>query len=126
MTTMTTPGAAGWIQYSGPDNTAAKKFYGDVLGWTIADMPMEDGSSYSGIMVGEGPIGGFSPRPEETGGWTIYVTVPDVDAATQKAKEAGATIVAGPDDYPGVGRMTTMVDPSGARLAMITYESMQG
>lgn len=124
-TTMTTPGAAGWIQYSGPDTAAAKKFYGDVLGWTIADMPMQDGSKYSGIMVSEAPIGGFSPMPEETGAWTIYITVPDVDAATQKAKDADATILAGPVDIPGVGRMTTLVDPSGARMAMITYESMQ-
>ncbi len=125
MTTMTTPGAAGWIQYSGPDGAAAKKFYSEVLGWTIADMPMEDGHSYSGIMVGEEPIGGFSPMPEENGGWTIYVTVSDVNASTEKAKEAGATIVSGPDDVAGVGRMSTIIDPSGARIAMITYESMQ-
>ncbi|MBL4906210.1 MAG: VOC family protein [Sneathiella sp.] len=124
-TTMTTPGTAGWIQYTGPDATAAKTFYSDVLGWTIADMPMQDGTSYSGIMVGEGPIGGFSPMSEETGSWTIYITVKDVDAATQKARNAGATILSGPLDAPGVGRMTTLLDPAGARIAMITYESMQ-
>ncbi len=102
-TTMTTPGAAGWIQYSGPNSADAKKFYATVLDWTIADMPMQDGSSFSGIMVDDAPIGGFSQVPAETGAWTIFVTVKDVDAATQKAKEAGATILSGPLDAPGVG-----------------------
>ena len=124
-TTMTTVGNAGWIQYSGPDATAAKKFYKDVIGWNIADMPMEDGTSYSGIMLEDGPIGGFSPMVEPSGSWTIYVTVADVDASTKLAKNAGATITTEPMDMPGIGRMSSLVDPQGARLSLITYESMQ-
>ena len=31
MTEMTTPGVAGWIEFSGPDVAAAKAFYQDVL-----------------------------------------------------------------------------------------------
>lgn len=122
---MTTPGVAGWIQFAGPDTAAAKKFYSDVMDWTVADMPMQDGSSYSGIMVGDGPIGGFSPRPAEEGVWTIYVTVTDVDASVERATKAGATVLDGPQDAPGVGRMATIADPQGARIALITYESMQ-
>ena len=124
--TMTTPGIAGWIEFAGPDTAAAKKFYSDVMGWHIGEIPMQDGHGYSGIMVGDGPIGGFSPMPEDSGSWTIYVTVTDVDACTEKAKAAGATVLSGPMNVPGVGRMTTITDPQGARIAMITYESMQG
>jgi len=124
-TTMTTVGNAGWIQYSGSDTTAAKKFYKDVIGWNIADMPMEDGTSYSGIMLEDGPIGGFSPVPEASGGWTIYITVADVDTSTKRAKDAGATITTEPMDMPGIGRMSSIIDPQGARLSLITYESMQ-
>lgn len=123
--TMTTPGFSGWIEYSGPDAAAARKFYSDVIGWNIADMPMADGSSYAGIMVGEGPIGGFSPMPNDAGTWTIFITVEDVDERTKKAKAAGATVLAGPQDMPGVGRMSTLIDPQGGRIALITYESMQ-
>ena len=122
---MTTPGNAGWIQFSGPDAAAARAFYRDVIGWNITDMPMQDGSSYPGIMVGDGPIGGFSPMPEDSGAWTIYVTVEDVDGSTQRARDAGANILSGPMDMPGIGRMTTLIDPQGARIALITYESMQ-
>lgn len=122
---MTTPGIAGWIEFAGPDAAAAKTFYSDVVGWTIADMPMQDGSSYSGIVVGDGPIGGFAHQPAETGSWTIYITVTDVDACVSRAREAGATVLNGPQDAPGIGRMATIADPQGARIALITYESMQ-
>ncbi len=64
--------------------------------------------------------------PEDAGSWTIYITVTDVDASVNKAKAAGATILADPFDIPGVGRMAKIVDPQGAKIAMITYESMQG
>ena len=123
---MTAVGNAGWIGHSGPDQAKAKAFYKDVLGWGIHEMPMQDGSSYSSIVVGETPIGGFSPMPEESGAWTIFVTVPDVDATVAKAEAAGATVLAPPMDMPGVGRMSTLTDPMGARFAVITYESMQG
>ncbi len=123
---MTTPGVAGWIEHSGPDAAAAKRFYSDVLGWTIADIPMKDGAGYSGIMISESPIGGFSPFPSDHGAWTIYITVEDVDARLAKAQAAGAKLLHGPMDVPGVGRMATIADPQGAHIAMITYESMGG
>lgn len=124
-TTMTTPGNAGWIGHAGPDSAKAKDFYADVVGWTIADLPMQDGSSHSAIMINEAPIGGFSPMPEDSGSWTIYFTVTDVDDRCEVARKAGAHVVAGPMDMPGVGRMATLLDPQGARFALITYESMQ-
>ena len=124
-TNMTTPGFPGWISHSGPDASKARTFYADVIGWNIQDMPMKDGSSHPAIMVNEAPIGGFSPMPETKGGWTIYVTVDDVDARVEKAKSAGATLVAPATDVPGVGRMATLEDPQGGRFSMITYESMQ-
>ena len=123
--TMTTPGNTGWIAYSGPDSAAARAFYGDVVGWNIAEIPMKDGSSHPAIMVGDGPIGGFNPMPSDKGSWMIYVTVEDVDAAVAKAKEAGGKVISAPTDMPGVGRMSTIEDPQGGRISLITYESMQ-
>lgn len=124
-TTMTTPGNAGWIAHSGPDLAKAKAFYADVLGWNIVEMPMQDGSSHSAIMLDDGPIGGFSPMPEDGGAWTVFITVEDVDSATKTAQAKGAQVIMPPTDMPGVGRMAQLTDPQGARFAMITYESMQ-
>ena len=121
---MTEVGNSGWIGYSGPDQSQAKAFYRDVLGWTINDMPMQDGSSYSAAVVGETAIGGFSPMPEENGSWTIFFTVADVDASVSAATAKGATVLQPAMDMPGVGRMATLSDPHGARFALITYENM--
>ena len=121
---MTQIGNSGWIGHSGPDQAKAKDFYRDVLGWTINDMPMQDGSSYSAAVVGETAIGGFSPMPEANGSWTIYFTVADVDDSVATAKAKGATVLQPPTDAPGVGRMATLTDPQGARFALITYENM--
>lgn len=122
---MTAVGNSGWIGHSGPDQSKAKSFYQDVLGWTISDMPMQDGSSYSAAVVGETAIGGFSPMPEERGSWTIFFTVADVDASVARAEAKGATVLQPAMDMPGVGRMATLNDPQGACFALITYESMR-
>ncbi|SMO79281.1 VOC family protein [Ruegeria faecimaris] len=121
---MTTVGNSGWIGHSGPDQTKAKQFYKNVLGWNINEMPMQDGSSYAAAVVGETPIGGFSPMPETDGNWTIYFTVADVDNSLAAAVAQGASVLQPAIDMPGVGRMATLNDPQGARFALITYESM--
>lgn len=115
-----THGAPSWLQHSGKDPAAARKFYEKVLGWTVSEMPMKDGSNYAAIVVGGKPVGGFSPRPGNDG-WLAFITVDDVDARVKKAKTAGATVVSEPTTVPGVGRMATITDPFGARLAFIDY-----
>ncbi|WP_404402525.1 VOC family protein [Pelagibacterium halotolerans] len=117
---MKTHGAPSWLEHSGSDPAAARKFYEDTLGWTVNDMPMQDGSSYNAIVVGEAPVGGFSPMPGNNG-WTVYVTVDDVDARLEKAHAAGAKIASDATTVPGVGRMATITDPFGARLSLIDY-----
>jgi len=116
----TTHGHPSWLQHSSQDPAKARAFYEKVLGWTVSAMPMKDGSSYPAIMVGEKPVGGFSPMPGD-GGWITYVTVDDVDARVANAKKAGAEVLAEPMTMPGVGRMATIQDPFGARLALIDY-----
>lgn len=120
---MTTHGAPSWISHNGPDPAAARKFYEEVLDWQVADLPMQDGSSYPGIMVGQAPVGGFAPQPETEGRWLVYITVEDVDRHFAAALKAGATSVSAPADVPGVGRIGTLKDPFGAVIAFITYEA---
>lgn len=115
-----THGAPSWLAHSSKEPAAARKFYEAVLGWTVSEMPMKDGSNYSAIVVGDKPVGGFAPVPGD-GGWLTYITVDDVDARVEKAKAAGATVVAEAMTAPGVGRMATIADPFGAKLAFIDY-----
>ncbi len=119
---METHGAFCWVEFQGPDANAARAFYEKVVGWSIADMPLPDGN-YPGIMVGDAPVGGFSPKPAPTASWLAYINVDDVDARTEAARDAGATIVAEPFDAPGVGRMAVLQDPFGAHIAFFKGEA---
>lgn len=125
---MTTKGNSGWIEFAGPNSAAAQEFYAKVAGWNIVNVPAGE-VQYPAIMLEDGangpkPIGGFSPQPAKTGAWIIYITVADVNTATQTAKDLGATIELQPTDVPGVGRQSIIIDPQGGRIALITYESM--
>lgn len=119
MNPMETHGAVSWIEHSGPDAGKASQFYQDVLGWTVAETDMPAGK-YAAIMMGDRPIGGFSPMPGDDG-WKIFITVDDVDARADKAEAAGAEIVGAAMTVPGVGRMATIKDPFGATLCFIDY-----
>ncbi|PCI86089.1 MAG: glyoxalase [Hyphomicrobiales bacterium] len=120
---MKTIGNSGWVEFSGPNIAEAQEFYAKVIGWNIAPVPAGD-MQYNAIMLEDGPIGGFSPIPSDKGGWIIYITVVDVNTATQTAKDLGATIEVEPHDVPSVGRQSIIIDPQGGRIALITYESM--
>lgn len=117
---MSAHGSPSWLQHTSKDPAAARKFYEAVLGWTVSEMPMKDGSNYAAIVVGGKPTGGFSPIPGD-GGWLAYITVDNVDARVEKARAAGATVVSEAATVPGVGRMATIADPFGARMAFIDY-----
>ncbi len=116
----TTHGAPSWLQHSSKDPAAARKFYETVLGWTVKEMPMKDGSNYPAIVVGDRPVGGFAPM-QGKGGWVTFITVSNVDATLKKATKAGAEILAEAMTVPGVGRMARIADPFGAQLAFIDY-----
>lgn len=50
--------------------------------------------------------------------WLIYIQVPNCDASTSKAKEAGAHVHFGPFSMENVGRWSVIADPQGAVSAL--------
>ena len=117
-------GAFSWCELMTTDVDAAKRFYGDLLGWSMADMPVSN-TSYTVITVGGCEIGGIMAIPRHVVGaspsWGAYVTVDDVDATAQKAQALGARTIVPPTDIPDVGRFYMFQDPQGAVLSVITY-----
>ena len=73
-------------------------------------------------------MGGVNPLPEEQKKmgvppyWMSNVQVPDVDAATNKAKSLGAKVYVPPSDIPKIGRFSVIADPQGASLALFKPE----
>ena len=63
---------------------------------------------------------GDPPHPEGTAG-SIYVYVPDVDAAYRRALERGAISIAPPQDKPYQERQAGVRDPFGNTWWIATY-----
>ena len=105
-----------WHDLMTSDVEGAKKFYGDVVGWTFtAQMP-----EYTVANVGKTGIGGIMATPENLKGmpsfWSGYIYTPDVDAACAKIKKLGGKVHREPWDVPGVLRMAIVGDPTGANF----------
>jgi predicted enzyme related to lactoylglutathione lyase len=113
------PPAAGlfaWDELHATDTQAAKQHYGDLLGWTTS--PFMEG--YEVFNAGETMVAGLYSKQDDTPGahWLAYLTVDDVDAATEQAQELGANVVFSPEDIEGVGRFSVITDPTGAAIGL--------
>jgi predicted enzyme related to lactoylglutathione lyase len=113
-----------WNELMTRDADKAKKFYGDVIGWTFDAMPMPDGT-YWVAKVGDKFVGGIFPltSPQYDGVpecWMSYLAVDDVDARVAKATAAGARLMKPVFDVPGVGRIAILTEPGGAGIGWIT------
>jgi len=119
-----THGDFSWCELLTRDVDASKKFYKELLDWTMEDVPMEN-SSYTILKASGQPVGGIMKMPPQVHAevpthWGTYVTVDDVDAVAQKAKERGARILVPPMDSPDA-RFCVFEDPQGAILSIIHY-----
>jgi predicted enzyme related to lactoylglutathione lyase len=56
--------------------------------------------------------------------WLAYVSVADVRASTEKARELGATILRDVTEIPGMGAFSILKDPAGAMLALWQAKGM--
>lgn len=114
------PGTFSWCDLSTTDQDGAKEFYSALFGWNAVDHPMGGAGVYS-IMQLEGrdvaAISGQPTQQAEAGVpplWNSYVTVTDVDASLQHARELGANVHAPAFDVMDAGRMAVIQDPQGA------------
>jgi len=98
------------------DQSKAKSFYGDLLGWKFADMDM-DGANYAMVNDGGEPFAGFAPPNGGNARWLPYLGVADLDAAVKKAESLGAKVVQPRVDIPA-GSFVWIEDPAGATVAL--------
>lgn len=114
-----------WHDLMTTDPDAAVKFYTTVVGW--GTQPWDGPMPYTMWTANGTPVGGVMALPPDAGApphWLGYVSTPDVDATAATAVSHGATVMAPPDDIPGVGRYAVLTDPQGAAFAI--YSSAVG
>lgn len=116
-------GEASWHELMTTDAPAAMKFYSDVFGWQPGDtMDMGPMGTYFMFNRPHGMIGGMMNKPPEMASvpphWMIYFRVPDINAATERIKAGGGTILNGPMEVPGGDWVVNAKDPQGAAFAL--------
>lgn len=113
-------GMFAWNELMTRDVPAAKKFYGEVLGWTLVDQPMPMGFDYTVAMIGEKPVAGImdmnvAKMPESVPAhWFSYIAVDDADAHCEAVTAAGGTVKNPAFDVPKVGRIAILMAPDGS------------
>ena len=112
----------------GKDGEKLQSYYSDLFGWEIdADNPMNYGmvqrdgnTNPDGIGIG----GGVGPGPEGYEGHvTIYVEVPDVEAALAKAESLGGSRVMGPMKIMDTVELGQFTDPEGHLVGLVKGQS---
>ncbi|MEP6819935.1 MAG: VOC family protein [bacterium] len=126
------PGTFCWVELGTTDSEAAKKFYTGLFGWTPDDRLVGPGMVYTMLNLDGKNTGAlYQMEPEKLAQgvpphWLSYVLVTSADESAAKAKELGATLLAGPFDVTTVGRMAVIQDPTGAVFALWQAGTHQG
>lgn len=111
-----------WNELLTTDNAAAFNFYSQIFGWKVfQDMDMGPMGTYRVFGVGDTQLGGMMSLPKGAPTppmWLFYMETPDLDAAVARATKKGATVMNGPMDVPGGGRIAQMMDPQRAAFAL--------
>lgn len=115
-----TPGSPCWFELSTSDQDAAKTFYSNLFGWSIADNPMGPDMVYTIFKLnGQDAAACCTLQPEQKAqgvppNWAVYICVENADATAAKITGAGGNVIMAPFDVMDLGRMAVVSDPAGA------------
>lgn len=113
------PGTFSWVDLATSDGAGAKSFYGDLFGWSFEDHAVGEGSVYTMCKVQGDSVAAISETSTQgPPRWNSYVTVESADETTATAKELGANVAMEPFDVFDNGRMSVLMDPTGAALCV--------
>ena len=99
------------FEVMGTDAAKLQNYYADLFDWKINVAP--DAPVSYGLVEGAGIRGGIGGSTDPPNHVTVYVEVPDVEAALQRAETLGGSRVQGPDQVPGGPIIGLFNDPEG-------------
>jgi predicted enzyme related to lactoylglutathione lyase len=118
------PGEFSWHELAtsvAPEEAFA--FYTKLFGWDeLSRFDMGPMGTYlifgrNGVQLGGMFDKGAAGRPGAAY-WLGYISVADLEAAAERAKDARASVLVGPMDVPGGDRIAQLMDPHGAFFAL--------
>ncbi|MGD2157275.1 MAG: VOC family protein [Anaerolineales bacterium] len=107
------------IEFSARDREEAGKFYSEVFGWKVQQMPE---MNYATFEAEGGPGGGFNPVTEDYPAGTIfvYIQTDDIEATLKEIEAAGGKTIIPKTVIPSVGWYAFFSDPTGNKVALYT------
>jgi len=115
-------GTVVWHELITTDPDAAWAFYSDLFGWQkTTSLDMGPAGLYQMYGVPGLELGGIYKKTDDMPGppqWLYYVHVADLDAAVATATANGGSVLVGPMDIPGGGRIAICMDQQGAPFAL--------
>jgi len=119
-----TIGKVSWHElYAEGGQEAAFAFYSGRYGWdTETEMDMGPMGIYR-IFGRDGvQMGGMMDKPAEmpVSAWNFYVNVDGIDAAAERIRANGGSLIMGPMEVPGGSWVLQATDPQGAHFALIS------
>jgi predicted enzyme related to lactoylglutathione lyase len=94
----------------------ARAFYAELCGWRAERIEARHGS-YLALELGRGLGGGIVECKTARPLWLPYVEVPEVDAATDRARLLGASVLLEPREGPA-GWRSVVATPAAGEVAL--------
>jgi predicted enzyme related to lactoylglutathione lyase len=113
-------GHVGWHELLAADGKKAFAFYGELFGWQKAEADIGALDTYQLFSVGGQTIGGMITKPAmvQVPFWLYYFNIGDIDAAAERVKSGGGTILEGPVEVASGSWIVRCTDPQGAMFAL--------
>jgi predicted enzyme related to lactoylglutathione lyase len=111
------PGTPCWVDLATPDIEAVERFYGDLFGWEVPELPdSAEMGGYRRAKLNGRDVAGVMPLMQEgqPPAWNTHVSVDDADAIARAVQENGGTMIAEPMAVSEYGRLAMFTDPEGA------------
>ena len=123
-------GAPCWIDLITSDSDKAKKFYGELFGWTFESGDPEKYGGYITALKHGKTVAGMMQKQTSQAGmpdvWTTYLRTIDAAATAEAVKEHGGQIFMEPMEVPQQGHMALFGDATGAAIGAWQPSGMEG
>ena len=123
---MVEKGTIIWNELVTPDQKSAGDFYSGLLGWTRKEVDagplgtytifQQDGKDVAGMM---NPTKTDYEQESKPPRWNAYIAVEDIDVVVGRVTELGGRILEPVNDIPGTGKISMIVDPTGAMILLM-------
>ncbi|WP_263355761.1 VOC family protein [Acidicapsa ligni] len=117
------PGTISWHELMATNGAAAFDFYTKLFGWAEAgSIDMGPMGAYQMFLQDGKPSGGIMTKPAEVPApfWTFYFQVDNINAAIERLKAGGGSVINGPHQVPGDDWIVQALDPQGGMFALVS------